>query len=199
MLGAGIRLGEAIASRDPVGTVAGGKLADKLSSIENRLSQMQGGVPIHSPSPVLQNEANAALRNELKGWMEQSVTARMAEVESHLRAESERSQQQMLDAFVESIQTRVINRITQLEEEVATQSSAMHELRECSLRTERSVQKLLGGLDKLIVRNTSEPASRQTSGETHPEPAAESTHRAEVRKNEANDEPARSPRWRLFT
>jgi hypothetical protein len=57
----------------------------------------------------------------------------------------------------------VIQRISRLEEEVAGQSAAMGELRECSLRTERSVHKLLGGLDKLIVRN---PAGAEETGET---------------------------------
>ncbi len=98
------------------------------------------------------------LRGELRGWLEESVGARMVEVESKLKAESERSQRQMLDAFVDGVQTRVMNRISRLEEEVSGQSAAMAELRECSLRTEQSMQKLLGGLDRLIIAQPSSPA-----------------------------------------
>jgi hypothetical protein len=83
------------------------------------------------------------LRGELRDWLEESVTVRMAEIETRLRTESERGRKEMLDAFAESLQTRVIHRISRLEEEVAGQSAAMGELRECSLRTERSDHKLL--------------------------------------------------------
>jgi uncharacterized coiled-coil protein SlyX len=82
----------------------------------------------------------------------------------------------MLDAFAESVQTRVIQRISRLEEDVAGQSAAMSELRECSLRTEQSVQKLLGGLDKLVVRRPPAPeeavidASSADPASPEPEP-----------------------------
>jgi hypothetical protein len=101
-------------------------------------------------------ETGVRLRGELRGWLEESIAARMSEFETRVRAESERGQKQMLDAFAESVQTRVIHRISRLEEEVAGQSAAMSELRECSLRTERSMQKLLGGLDRLIVTDLPE-------------------------------------------
>jgi uncharacterized coiled-coil protein SlyX len=177
VLGAGIRLGEAIATWEPAGqSGAAGKLNDRLGAIENRLQHLEADTagargsrlephpdpttapqagsqipiePIESPG-----EAALRLRMELQGWMEENVATRMAEVEVRLKAESEHGRQQMLDVFVENVQTRVIHRIAQLEEEVAGQSAAMIELRECSLRTERSVQKLLGGLDKLIVKNS---------------------------------------------
>src|ERR1035438_479286 len=54
------------------------------------------------------NQTALRLRGELREWLEESVTARMAEVETRLRTESERGQSQMLDAFAESVQTRVI-------------------------------------------------------------------------------------------
>jgi hypothetical protein len=169
VLGAGIRLGEAIAAQIPVaGTESGHKLAERLGELENRL------LTLESESPAAAGEKQAAevssleidvlgqttldqtslrLRGELRDWLEESVTARMAEVETRLRTESERSQKQLLDAFAESVQTRVVQRISRLEAEVAGQSAAMSELRECSLRTEQSVHKLLGGLDRLIVKN----------------------------------------------
>ncbi len=97
------------------------------------------------------SQIGAQLRVELQGWLEQSVGSRMADVEAKLRAESDDARRQMLDAFAESVQTRVTHRISRLEEEVAGQSAAMAELRDCSLRTEQSLQKLLGGLDRLLV------------------------------------------------
>jgi hypothetical protein len=153
VLGAGIRMGEAIASRDAAsGTGNAKELADRLSRLEGRLSKLSDRdlEGAESVNPEL-GAMTASLRGELREWLDESVGVRMAEVEKRLRAEAERSQKQILDAFIESVQTRVIHRISRLEEEFTNQSTAMTELRECSLRTEESMQKLLGGLDRLIV------------------------------------------------
>jgi hypothetical protein len=189
VLGAGIRFGEAMAAQYPaLRADAGGKLAERLGDLENRLFSLEGEGPAAISSRVNKQaaevsavrselnrenrqiealgEMNLRLRSELQNWLADNLNSRMAEVELRLRAESERSQKHMLDAFAESVQTRVIQRISRLEEEVAGQSAAMSELRECSLRTEKSMHKLLGGLDKLIVRNP--PAPEQAA---HASPA----------------------------
>jgi len=189
MLGAGIRLGEAIIGSDrPLrldqNTEIDSKLAVRLGALENRLRSLEVENPGLTPEGVsrtdshlesqaadvasLRSQLNVGdrelaalsdvglrLRGELRVWLEESVGARMADVEAQLRTESERNQRQMLDAFVDSIQTRVTHRISRLEEEVAGQSASMAELRECSMRSEQSMQKLLGGLDRLIVAQPS--------------------------------------------
>jgi len=180
ILGAGIRLGEAIAAQlPPVRPDAGRKLSERLGELENRLLSLEGESPAAigsrldtqaAESPAARSRLNGEdrrlealgemslqLRGELRDWLEERVGARMADVELRLRAESEHGRKQMLDAFAESVETRVIQRISKLEEEVAGQSAAMSELRECSLRTEQSMQKLLGGLDRLIVRHPPAP------------------------------------------
>ena len=187
MLGAGIRLGEAIVGgelthRQEQEKEAEGKLAARLGALEDRLRNVESERAEESPGPAevsspgsriedqaaevaairsqlsmgsreleTLNEISLRLRGELRTWLEESVGARMADVESKLKAESERSQRQLLDAVVESVQTKVTHRISRLEEEVAGQSAAMAELRDCTMRTEQSMQKLLGGLDRLIV------------------------------------------------
>lgn len=159
MLGAGIRLGEAIAAQYPApGPDAGRKLAERIGALEDRLLNLE----VESPS--------TELRVELRDWLDESVTTRMAEVETRLKAESERGQKQVLDAFAESVQTRVIQRISRLEEEVASQSAAMSDLRDCSLRTERSMQQLLGGIERLIVKNP--PAADEAVNATPETPAS---------------------------
>jgi uncharacterized coiled-coil protein SlyX len=56
----------------------------------------------------------------------------------------------------------VVLRISKLEEEVAGQSAAMADLRECSLSTERSMQKLLEGIDRLVAgQSRSETKARE--------------------------------------
>jgi uncharacterized coiled-coil protein SlyX len=174
VLGVGIRLGGAISGQNPD---SGRKLSERLGELESRLMSLEGESP--PEVSVVQSRLNREslrtealgemslrLSGELREWVEESVTARMAEVELRLGAESERGRKQMLDAFAESVQTRVIQRISKLEEEVAAQSAAMSELRECSLRTEQSIQKLLGGLGRLIVKHP--PASEEA---VNPSPA----------------------------
>jgi uncharacterized coiled-coil protein SlyX len=208
MLGAGIRLGEAIATRES-GLPAGRKksegdrrLADRLGALENRLEDLEVGFDSTSAAVIaarfdtqdselaavraqLKKEQSQVedlgktatrLRGELQDWLETSVSTRITEVETRLKTEAERSQQQMLDAFVESVQTRVIRRISGLEEEVSSQSAAMSELRACSLRTEQSMQKLLAELDRVVVRYPSaEPAGPPAQAPAPTEPFMIST------------------------
>ncbi len=233
LLGAGIRLGEAIVGRDPAATrdsETGDRLQTRLGALEDRLVNLEAVSPVNgAASPgdrqtgvfaairselVREDERVAALsqigaqlRVELKGWLEQSVGSRMADVEANLKAESEDARRQMLDAFAEGVQTRVTHRISRLEEEVAGQSAAMVELRDCSLRTEQSLQKLLGGLDRLLVpRPVPPPAdspseeqaigrNRETAGNSldiEPQPVPRQAREAgpESRVGEALSDPA---------
>jgi hypothetical protein len=182
LLGAGIRLGESIIGRDPAArdSETGSKLEARLGALEDRLINLEAVGPVAGDAKGESRTAVAAIRSELgredervaalsqmgaqlrvelQGWLEQSVGTRFADVEAKLKAESDDARKQMLDAFAESVQTRVTHRISRLEEEVAGQSAAMAELRDCSLRTEQSLQKLLGGLDRLLVpRSAPTPA-----------------------------------------
>ena len=236
LLGAGIRLGEAIVNSDlpPRRDLeTDDQLAVRLGALEERLRNLEPENPAftangasHPDSRIDIQAAEVAairsqlnrddrelealseiglkLRSELRGWLEESVGARMADVESKLRAESERSQKQMLDAFVDGVQTRVMNRIARLEEEVGGQSAALTELRECSLRTEQSMQKLLGGLDRLIIAQPSSPADTPPPEATPHEKAFDpGQNRPEARPNPAEPEPPAEPqpksrRWGIF-
>ncbi len=116
-------------------------------------------------------QTDERLRNELRGWVDKRVDERLKGVESKLRAESDEAQREMLSAVIDSVQTRVILRISKLEEELAGQANGMMELRDCTLRTEDSMQKLLGGIDRLIAAQQ-QPA-RAPKPAPAPEPAPE--------------------------
>ncbi len=207
VLGAGIRLGEAIATQLPPAGEAGDKLTRRLDQLEHRLTSLEtspGG------SPQLAAEPPERVREELREWLETNVSTRMADVETRLKTENLRVHKEILDAFSESVETRVIQRISRLEDEVASQSAAMTELRECSLRTEHSVHKLLGGLDKLIPKNPT-PAPEEKATPPNPEPGPVVAARPEAPEQPpaqkaaaAVDPPAslsESPgrrRWKLF-
>jgi hypothetical protein len=177
---AGSLSGKPFASRaggDPVGagTLDNEDAADvaaamdhAFSSVRNRLNSQQAdidGMRAQLASADLGivhlNQQGEQLREELRGWVDENVRQRIGAAEAKLQRNIERTQQHTLDALVEGVQTRVILRISKLEDEVAGQSAAMAELRECSLSTERSMQKLLEGIDKLV--------STQARAEAKPE------------------------------
>jgi uncharacterized coiled-coil protein SlyX len=233
VLGAGIRLGEAVAAQHPALRLEGAdKLAERLGEMEERLLSLEAESPaaivsrferqaaevsaVHTrlDTEGLQIEAlgesSRRIRAELQDWLDESVAARMAEVEARLKTESERGQKEVLDAFADSVQTRVIHRISRLEEEVASQSAAMTELRECSLRTELSIQKLLGGLDRLILKDL--PASEEAVNPLPADAAEPVAATPESISQESGPQPGASPtveppafevrpkssRWKIF-
>lgn len=219
VLGAGIRLGETIAAQNPTLRLEGGeRLAERLGEMEDRLLNLEAENPAGVVSLLERqaaevsavrrqldsegmhiealSETSQRLRAELQDWLGESVAARMAEVEMRLKAESERGQKQVLAAFTESVQTRVINRISRLEDEVTSQSAAMSELRECSLRTELSVQKLLGGLDKLISKDT--PAAEDAGAAPTVEEAGPPAGASQAVEPPAFEVPRKSSRWKIF-
>lgn len=242
MLGAAIRLGEALAGNDPGQQrdhESDGILASRLDVIEGRLTRLEGEdhPAAAEESPVMRSavelqtaeietkletpgEIGLRLRGELQSWLESSVSTRMTDLESRLKAESERTQKQILDALVEVVQARVMHRIGKLEDELASQSAAMTELRECSIRTEVSMQKLLGGLDRLIVAQQPTPADtekvrqfdttgQEQSGNSNPVPGdsgGKATSEAEPpveSTSETESQPVvellpRSRRWAIF-
>ena len=168
-----------------------GKLAERLGQLEGRLSHLEttgtaqaGAVDLQGIESRIEEQAAAVsavrvrldsgasepetpakteerLRAELRAWMDQRVDERLRSVETKLRRESDEAQREMLNAVVESVQTRVILRISKLEDEVAGQAAGMQELRDCTLRTEQSMQKLLGGIDRLIAAQPAREAIPQ--------------------------------------
>src|ERR1700679_3694636 len=63
------------------------------------------------------------------------------------------------------------DRISLLEKEVGNHSDRLFELRECSLRTERSLQKLLLSIDRLITPAQAAPSSSLGGNGSTPENA----------------------------
>jgi hypothetical protein len=66
----------------------------------------------------------------------------------------------------EKAETAFEDRLARLEREVASHSSGLSELRECSLRTEHSLQKLLLSIDRLVTHNRGVVPPGQ--GDQHP-------------------------------
>jgi hypothetical protein len=146
---------------DEVGVEAAAAMDQAFARLQSRLDAQQAEVDAVRAQLASANlgiaqlsEKDENLREELRGWVDENVRQRMINAEEKLQRSIESTQKNTLDALIEGLQTRVMLRISKLEEEVAGQSAAMAELRECSLSTERSMQKLLEGIDKLVANQS---------------------------------------------
>ena len=68
-----------------------------------------------------------------------------------------------VNSAAETTEARVIDRIAKLEQETASQSAALRELQATAAKTEKSVQRLIAGLDRLL---SSQPFSSQFTGQS---------------------------------
>jgi hypothetical protein len=90
------------------------------------------------------------LRSDLQKELSRNLDERLAAVEARVHLRMEASHAQTLDAMVSTMENRVTPRIVQLESEIAGQTAAVNELRECALQSERSIQRLLGVLERVV-------------------------------------------------
>lgn len=115
------------------------KLAAQLADTEQlrgeirRVDQRLGDLDAHLPVII-----------------QSTVDVRFQEVERKLQHNFEEAQNRSMAAFVDTLQTKVVERISTLETNLAQQSSAIGKLRDASLRTDENLQKMLVGIEKLV-------------------------------------------------
>jgi uncharacterized coiled-coil protein SlyX len=90
------------------------------------------------------------LDTQLPVIIQSTVDVRFQEVERKLQHDFEEAQNRSMAAFVDTLQTKVVERISTLETNLAQQSSAIGKLRDASLRTDENLQKMLVGIEKLV-------------------------------------------------
>lgn len=125
------------------------------------------------------NATAEELRGELHRAISQDLDHRLRSIEEGFRVNMEAANRETVDAMVASIETRIAPRINRLEADVEGQKSAVLELRECALQSERSIQRLLGVLEKVM-----NPAGHATG---HDLPGADATNTAAVRGKAPDD------------
>jgi hypothetical protein len=69
-----------------------------------------------------------------------------------------------LDAMVSAMEDRVTPRIVRMESEITGQTAAVSELRECALQSERSIQRLLGVLERMTSPAQTDSAPPRPGG-----------------------------------
>lgn len=167
VLGASIRLGEAIGSSAGKGKrqpTARPKPVPQdsdtqaiLTDVVTRMDRQQADVETirHQVARATRaldavSEVAGTLRDDLHRQLNEELDHRLASVEEKLHLDLKAANKESVAAMTASIETGVGARISRLERDITGQSAAMAELRDCSLQSERSIQRLVAVLDRVI-------------------------------------------------
>lgn len=116
-------------------------LREELSQAEQR-----GTVQL-----TLFTEALSRLRTQIPELVEDAIASRFIEVEERFYTQIREIHQRATDTFIQSTQARVGTRMASLESTLAEQTQAMSDLRENHEKSDRNIEKLLSGLDRLTA------------------------------------------------
>ena len=112
------------------------------------------------------------LRSDLQNELSRTLDERLAAVEARVHLRMEAAHAETLDTMVSAMENRVTPRILRMEGEIAGQTAAVSELRECALQSERSIQRLLGVLERITSpTQTNSGPPRQGGPQNDPEPS----------------------------
>jgi hypothetical protein len=100
------------------------------------------------------DEIAGNVRDDLHRQLREEMDRRLTALEKNLYLSVEAARKETVDAMMASMEARVTPRISRLENDVISQSAAMTELRDCSLQSERSIQRLLTALEKVVAPKT---------------------------------------------
>ena len=147
------------------------------SAVDVRFNDVQSR--LHQDFEEAQSRSMAAFLDTLQSKMveipaivQSTVDVRFSEVQGKLQQDFAEAQNRSMAAFVETLQSKVVNRINTLETNLSEQSEAIGKLRDTSLRTDESLQKMLVGIERLVEQGRA-PQAPPVSPEPPPEPAPE--------------------------
>jgi uncharacterized coiled-coil protein SlyX len=148
------------------------------SAVEVRFDQVQH--KLHQDFEETQNRSMEVFVETLQSRMleipaivQSTVDVRFNEVQQKLQHDFEEAQSRSMAAFVDTLQSRVVDRINTLETNLVDQSDAIGKLRDTSLRTDESLQKMLVGIERLVDQSRAqqpEPAPQAPAPGPAPEP-----------------------------
>jgi hypothetical protein len=90
-----------------------------------------------------------SLESKIPGLVDQSLQPKLDEFHDRVQRDMQETASKTLETFADRIQERVVEKITSLEGDLTRQSEAINHLRDYSLRTDQSLEKLLAGVESL--------------------------------------------------
>jgi hypothetical protein len=154
LLGAGFRLaGKQLATTGDASEGSDDRISlflGRLEDLERRIdAENLATAPADSPSgppPRKHEELQAELANQIRG------------MEERLWRDLGHRHEERINSLSDAMEKRLEQRLGPLETELQSQRASVDELREYSLRTEKSLQKLLEGVDRLVAAQSSKAA-----------------------------------------
>ncbi len=145
-----------------------GPLSDDLTAVDERRSTeiMVLGERV---SELTQKFTH--LESEVSQEIDARLDSRMRHLEERLHQDFSQAHHLALDAFVKAVETKVVQRISALEENLTGQSEAIAGLREKSLRTEENIRNMLAA-----VQSLSEGIQTANAAPVTAAPASNGTH-----------------------
>jgi hypothetical protein len=124
----------------------------RLETLEKRLeSQVAGSQPAEGATETpLPDMARFSARQDLQA----EIAARIDAMEERLRRDLGERNDDRIRSLSDVMHSRIEHRLEPIEAELSAQRASVEELREYSPRTDKSLQKLLEGVDKLLSAQT---------------------------------------------
>jgi tetratricopeptide (TPR) repeat protein len=136
-----------------VGGIARGEAADSSSDEELRTlreellsADQRGYEQLARFSQALED-----LKQAIPSLIDETVNNRFLEIEDAFHRNVKEIHTRSIDAFTQSVQSKIGQRIAALENNLSIHTEAMGQLREHYLKTDRNVQRLMSGLDRLTA------------------------------------------------
>ena len=132
-------------------------LGQTLVAFEARLASQLNDVEQVREDIRRVDERLADLDSQLPVLVQSSVDVRFQAVERKLQQDFEEAQTRSMAAFVDTLQSKVVDRISTLETNLAEQSQAIGKLRDASQRSDENLQKMLMGIERLVDQTKAPP------------------------------------------
>jgi uncharacterized coiled-coil protein SlyX len=160
--------GEAVSS----GPLPSEVLGKTLVAFEARLASQVNDVEHLRDDVRRVNQCLADLDSQLPVLVQSTVDVRFQQAEKKLQHDFEEVQSRSMTAFVETLQTKVVERISTLEVNLAEQSQAIGKLRDASARSDENLQKMLVGIEQLVDQSRASPPAPAPVTASPPVPMA---------------------------
>lgn len=170
VLGAGIRLGGAIGSssrraQEPAVPEWQPALADLAARVDRQQTEVETiRHQVSRAVDALDSVGAAAedLRADLQRQLSEDLDRRLAVVEEKLHLNMKAANRDTMNAMTASIESRVAPRISRLESDLTVQSAALAELHECAQQSERSMQRLVIVLERVVNPKAAEQGTSES-------------------------------------
>jgi hypothetical protein len=111
-----------------------------IETLDQRSSEMLSTV----------NQRIDDLQNHLPRFIDVKVTSRIREVEERLRTEFQDEQSRTLDAFLKTLDQKVLPRISMLEDAVGAQGAEIGQMRQRIEKTDDTLDRVLDRIEKAV-------------------------------------------------